>query len=174
MKKAIIIIVVIVAAIALWAVSGYNGLVSSEENVKSAWSQVENVYQRRLDLIPNLVATVKGYAEHEQETLESVVEARSKATRITVDPDQLTEENIAAFQKAHGQRCTLIAAQAKLFAAINCTSICLECLQVLGGNGYSQDFHVERLVRDAKLLEIGEGTNEILRMVIGGTVLAQK
>ena len=80
----------------------------------------------------------------------------------------------AAFQKAHGQRCTLIAAQAKLFAAINCTSICLECLQVLGGNGYSQDFHVERLVRDAKLLEIGEGTNEILRMVIGGTVLAQK
>lgn len=80
----------------------------------------------------------------------------------------------AAFQKAHGQRCTLIAAQAKLFAAINCTSICLECLQVLGGNGYSQDFHVERLVRDAKLLEIGEGTNEILRMFIGGTVLAQK
>ena len=103
MKKAIIIIVVIVAAIALWAVSGYNGLVSSEENVKSAWSQVENVYQRRLDLIPNLVATVKGYAEHEQETLESVVEARSKATRITVDPDQLTEENIAAFQKAQGE-----------------------------------------------------------------------
>lgn len=78
----------------------------------------------------------------------------------------------AAFQKASGQRSTLIAAQAKLFAAINCTQICLECLQVLGGNGYSQDFHVERLVRDAKLLEIGEGTNEVLRMVIGGTVLA--
>ncbi len=80
----------------------------------------------------------------------------------------------AAFQKAAGQRCTLIAAQAKLFAATHCTQICLDCLQVLGGNGYSQDFDVERFVRDAKLLEIGEGTNEILRMVIGGTVLAQK
>ena len=80
----------------------------------------------------------------------------------------------AAYTKASGQRCTLIAAQAKLFAAVNCTQICLECLQVLGGNGYSQDFHVERLVRDAKLLEIGEGTNEILRMVVGGTVLSQK
>ena len=62
MKKGIVIIVVVVAAMAIWAVSGYNSLVTSEENVKSAWSQVENVYQRRLDLIPNLVATVKGYA----------------------------------------------------------------------------------------------------------------
>ena len=60
MKKGIVIIVVVVAAMAIWAVSGYNSLVTSEENVKSAWSQVENVYQRRLDLIPNLVATVKG------------------------------------------------------------------------------------------------------------------
>lgn len=103
MKKSIVIIVVVVAAMAIWAVSGYNSLVTSEENVKSAWSQVENVYQRRLDLIPNLVATVKGYAEHEQETLESVVAARSKATQITVDPGQLTEENIAAYQEAQGE-----------------------------------------------------------------------
>ena len=103
MKKALIIIAVIVAAAAIWAVSGYNGLVSGEENVKSAWSQVENVYQRRLDLIPNLVAIVKGYAEHEQETLEGVIEARSKATKITVDPDRLTEENIAAYQEAQGE-----------------------------------------------------------------------
>lgn len=103
MKKGLVIAIVVIAAIAIWAVSGYNGLVSQEENVKSVWSQVENVYQRRLDLIPNLVATVKGYAAHEQETLESVVAARSKATQITVDPDQLTEENIAAFQEAQGE-----------------------------------------------------------------------
>ena len=103
MKKALIVIVAVLAIMVLWAVSGYNGLVSGEENVKSAWSQVENVYQRRLDLIPNLVATVKGYAEHEQETLESVVAARSKATQITVDPGSLTEESIAAFQEAQGE-----------------------------------------------------------------------
>lgn len=103
MKKTIIIIVAVLAVIAIWAVSGYNGLVSGEESVKSAWSQVENVYQRRLDLIPNLVSTVKGYAEHEQETLESVVAARSKATQITVDPGSLTEESIAAFQEAQGE-----------------------------------------------------------------------
>ena len=101
MKKGIVIIVVVVAAMAIWAVSGYNSLVTSEENVKSAWSQVENVYQRRLDLIPNLVATVKGYAEHEQETLESVVAARSKATQITVDPVRsgLHSEGLSPFPR---------------------------------------------------------------------------
>ncbi len=79
-----------------------------------------------------------------------------------------------AAMKAAGVRHTLEAAQAKLFAATRCTQICLECQQILGGNGYSREYHVERLVRDAKLFEIGEGTNEILRMLIGGTVLAKK
>ena len=79
-----------------------------------------------------------------------------------------------AIMKANGQRHTLEAAETKLFSGTRCTQICLECQQVLGGNGYSKEFHVERFVRDAKLLEIGEGTNEILRMLIGGTVLAQK
>ena len=103
MKKALIIIVAVMAVIAFWAVTGYNGLVSGEEKVRAAWSQVENVYQRRLDLIPNLVATVKGYAQHEQGTLESVVAARSKATQISVDPNMLTEESIAEFQEAQGE-----------------------------------------------------------------------
>ncbi|MBS6748981.1 MAG: acyl-CoA dehydrogenase family protein [Oscillospiraceae bacterium] len=79
-----------------------------------------------------------------------------------------------ARMKAEGKRHTLEAAQTKLFSGVHCTQICLECQQVLGGNGYSKEYHVERFVRDAKLLEIGEGTNEILRMLIGGTVLAQK
>ena len=79
----------------------------------------------------------------------------------------------AAEVKAAGKRHTLEAAEAKLFCAPRCTQICLEALQVLGGNGYSKEFHVERFVRDAKLLEIGEGTSEILRMVVGGTVLGK-
>ena len=79
-----------------------------------------------------------------------------------------------ARMKAEGKRHTLEAAETKLFSGTRCTQICLECQQVLGGNGYSKEYNVERFVRDAKLLEIGEGTNEILRMLIGGTVLAQK
>ena len=79
-----------------------------------------------------------------------------------------------ARMKAEGKRHTLEAAETKLFSGTRCTQICLECQQVLGGNGYAKEYNVERFVRDAKLLEIGEGTNEILRMLIGGTVLAQK
>ena len=106
MKKGLVaIIVVAVATIGLygWVKSNYNGMVQGEEGVKAAWSQVENVYQRRADLIPNLVATVKGYAEHESSALEAVVNARAKATQVTVNPDQLTEENIAKFQSAQGE-----------------------------------------------------------------------
>lgn len=77
---------------------GYNTMVSEDENVKAKWAQVENVYQRRADLIPNLVSTVKGAAEHEQSTLTAVMDARSKATQVTVNPDDLSEESIAKFQ----------------------------------------------------------------------------
>ena len=77
-KTSTIIIIVVIAVLAIWAVTGYNGLVSMDEKVSNQWANVETQYQRRADLIPNLVNTVKGYAAHEQETLEGVIEARSK------------------------------------------------------------------------------------------------
>jgi LemA protein len=102
-KKSTIIVIAIVAVVAIWAVSAYNGLVNLDEGVANKWSDVETQYQRRADLIPNLVNTVKGYAAHEQETLESVVAARSQATQIKVDPENLTPEKLAEFQKAQGE-----------------------------------------------------------------------
>lgn len=81
---------------------GYNTMVSQDENVKAKWAQVENVYQRRADLIPNLVTTVKGAANFEKETLTQVVEARAKATSVVIDPSNLTPEAIAQFQAAQG------------------------------------------------------------------------
>ncbi|MCS4224823.1 LemA family protein [Sphingobacterium sp. ML3W] len=82
---------------------GYNTMVSQDENVKGKWAQVENAYQRRADLVPNLVNTVKGAAKHEESTLTAVVEARAKATSVTINADDLTEENIAKFQKVQDQ-----------------------------------------------------------------------
>ena len=84
----------------LTSISTYNKMVQYEEKVNESWSQVENVYQRRADLIPNLVNTVKGYAEYEQETLTQVIEARSKATSVNVSAENLNEETLAKFQEA--------------------------------------------------------------------------
>jgi len=95
-----IIIGVIVLLAILWGVKKYNGFVTLEEGVTGQWANVENVYQRRADLIPNLVNTVKGYAAHEQETLTGVIEARAKATSVTIDPTNLTPQSMAAFQQA--------------------------------------------------------------------------
>ena len=105
MKRALpwIVVLGILAIIALWVANVYNSFVAAEEEVESAWSQVENQYQRRADLVPNLVATVKGYAAHEQETLEGVIEARAKATQVTIDPAKATPEQLAAFQAAQGE-----------------------------------------------------------------------
>ena len=92
--------VAVVLLLVLWAVSGYNTLVTMDEQVSNKWADVETQYQRRADLIPNLVSTVKGYAAHESGTLESVVKARSEATQVTVSADALTEESLAAYQAA--------------------------------------------------------------------------
>ena len=101
MKKSSVIIVLIVAAIVVvWGITGYNGLVSMDEGVQTKWADVETQYQRRADLIPNLVNTVKGYAAHESETLQAVVEARAKATSVNIDPTNMSAEQIANFQKA--------------------------------------------------------------------------
>ncbi len=81
----------------------YNGLVEQQQQVDQSWAEVENQYQRRADLIPNLVNTVKGYATHESETLEKVVEARAKATQVTIEPGDLNEENLARFQQAQNE-----------------------------------------------------------------------
>lgn len=106
MKKGLITGVVVIAVLVaafVWVKNVYNQMVVSDENVQAAWSQVENVYQRRADLIPNLVATVKGYASHESETLESVIAARAKATQVTVDPENLTPEALEQFNAAQGE-----------------------------------------------------------------------
>ncbi len=102
MKNVTRFILMIVCVISLSS-CGYNTMVEKDEAVSHAWSNVENQYQRRADLIPNLVNTVKGYAAHEKETLEAVVEARSKATQITVDADNLTPEKLKAYQEAQGE-----------------------------------------------------------------------
>lgn len=101
-KKPFILIgiVALIILIGGWLMKGYNCMVNEDENVNLQWGEVENQYQRRLDLIPNLVNVVKGYASHEKETLEGVIEARAKATQTTIDPSNMTEEQLANFQKA--------------------------------------------------------------------------
>ncbi|MBP6978734.1 MAG: LemA family protein [Bacteroidales bacterium] len=99
----IAVILLLVLLFIGWATGIYNNLVTLEEKVSAQWAQVENVYQRRADLIPNLVATVKGYAEHEQETFTRVIEARAKASSITIDPEKLTPEALQQFEQAQGE-----------------------------------------------------------------------
>ncbi|MDR3252131.1 MAG: LemA family protein [Tannerella sp.] len=104
MKKSLIAIgvIIVLGLVIYFSVKGsYNGMVTKDEAVAAAWAQVENVYQRRADLIPNLVNTVKGYASHERETLEGVIAARAKATQVTVDPSKLNDpQALAQFQQA--------------------------------------------------------------------------
>ena len=102
MKKILKYVIAIIALLPLTSCN-YNSLVEKQQNVDQAWAQVENQYQRRADLIPNLVNTVKGYSTHESETFEKVTLARAKATSITIDADNLNEENLAKFQAAQNE-----------------------------------------------------------------------
>lgn len=103
MKKGILVILILALLAVLWGMKIYNGLVSQQEAVETAVGNVQTVYQKRADLIPNLVATVKNYAEYEAGTLTAVVEARAKATATTLDASNLTEENMKAFQAAQDE-----------------------------------------------------------------------
>lgn len=107
-NKGLIITIVVIALVAIWGISSYNGLVSMDENVSNQWANVETQYQRRSDLIPNLVNTVKGYAKHESQTLESVMAARSQATQVKIDPSNCTPQQLAAYQKAQGDVTTAL------------------------------------------------------------------
>lgn len=100
MKKHLMTFAVILGIAVAFTSCNYNSLVEQQENVDKAWSEVENQYQRRSDLIPNLVATVKGYAAHEENTLTAVVEARANASSVTIQAEELTDENLARFQQA--------------------------------------------------------------------------
>lgn len=102
-NKTLWIIIAVVLVLFFWVRGVYNSMVTQDESVKTAWSQVENQYQRRLDLIPNLVNTVKGYASHERATLEGVINARANATKTTINPTNLNEETMKQFQAAQGE-----------------------------------------------------------------------
>jgi len=106
MKKTLLIVLIVIAVLVFWGfswgISTGNKMVAMDEGVAASWSQVENVYQRRSDLIPNLVNTVKGYADFEKSTLTAVIEARAKATQVTVDPTKLTPASMQQFQQAQG------------------------------------------------------------------------
>ena len=102
-SKTNLIIIAVLAVIVVWGISGYNGLVTQEETVSTEWSNVQTQYQRRADLIPNLVNTVKGYAAHESETLQGVVDARTKATQVNLNVEDLTAENLKKYQAAQSE-----------------------------------------------------------------------
>ena len=107
-NKGWIIAGVVILALVLWGVSGYNSLVGMDEEVNGKWANVETQYQRRSDLLPNLVSTVKGYAAHEKSTLEAVMAARSQATQVKIGPSNCTPQQLAAYQKAQGDVTTAL------------------------------------------------------------------
>ena len=103
MKKSTLTILAIIGVAVLWGISAYNGMIGVQEEATQAGADVQSAYQRRYDLIDNLVETVKGYAQHEEKTLTEVVEARAKATSIKIDPSNCTPEQLQEYQKAQGE-----------------------------------------------------------------------
>ena len=103
MKKTSIIIAIVVGVVLLWGIGTYNGFVKKQEAMTTAWGQVENVYQRRADLVPNLVALVKNYTEYEQSTIIAVTEARAKAAKTTVNTENFDEQEFANFETAQDE-----------------------------------------------------------------------
>ena len=103
MKKLVYILLIVAGTLSLASCSGYNRMVEKQEAVTSQWGNVQNAYQRRADLIPNLVNTVKGYATHEQETFTQVTEARSRATQTNINPENLTTESLQEYQQTQNQ-----------------------------------------------------------------------
>lgn len=165
----ILIIVAVVLVIYLWFKSGYNAMVEKQEAVQAQWAQVENVYQRRADLIPNLVATVKGYAQHEQGTLTAVIEARAKATSVTIDPTDLDPDDIAQFQ----------AAQDQLSGALSRLLVSVEAYPELKANenfmalqaqleGTENRITVERQKFNEKAMEYNQYIRKFPRNIIAG------
>lgn len=103
MRKISFVLLIVIGAMGLTGCQGYNRMIEKQEAVTSQWGNVQNAYQRRADLIPNLVNTVKGYAQHEQETFTQVTEARAKATQTTINPENLTAESLQEYQQAQDQ-----------------------------------------------------------------------
>jgi LemA protein len=137
MKKLVVVVLVLAIVFGLWMFSSYNNLVGLDESVKAAWSQVENVYQRRADLIPNLVRTVEGAANFERETLTQVIEARSKATAIQLTPEALADpQALARFQQAQdalGSALSRLMAVAEAYPEIKANQNYLQLQDELAG-----------------------------------------
>lgn len=153
-------LLLLILIVPLLSSCGYNRMVELDEQVTAQWSNVENVYQRRADLIPNLVATVKGYAEHEKSTFTEVIEARAKATSITVDPTNLSPESIEQFQNA----------QNGLSSALSKLMVVIERYPDLKANQNFRDLQVQLegtenriAVERRRFNEITQGYNTYIR-----------
>lgn len=153
MKKSTIGLIIVIALIIIWSISGYNGLVNEEETVNNTWAKVQSDYQRRSDLIPNLVNVVKGYAEHEKGTLEAVIEARSKATQINIKAEDINEESIKKLQ----------AVQSELSSALNKLMVINERYPELKANEQFKELQVQLESTENRIKESRNQYNDAVK-----------